>query len=297
MTFLFALLFFLLILVFARQAWYNGVLTQYWGILGLAGGLGAGYLFFQHSATILEHLAPDRYLPLIPNIIASGGVGLVVYFIVRTITKSILSSLFNPEGPLSGWTDGLRGAILSLIPSIITVLILVSGIRLGGTLMELRHLEYICRSEVDFSARGYPRWSAWAKWRDSVEGIPTLTTLLKPVDPVSRIPERRIVCLLVASEKPELLEFLQSNSQTAPILNSTPMQEAMTSERIALLLDNFQHVALIMHPLIRKAAHDPEATAALNNLNLQQLIDGFMLSPERQERIKGLDVVSMSDHR
>lgn len=286
MTFLFALLFVLLILVFARQAWHNGVLTQYWGILGLAGGIGAGYLFFQYSATLLERFAPDYYLPLVPNIIASGVVGVIIYFIVRGVAKSILSSLFGEGSLLHGWTDGLRGAILSLIPSLVTVAILVSGIRVGGTLLELRHLEYICRGDVDFTAAEYPRWPVWTKWRDSVEGIPTLTTWLKPVDPVSRLRERRAVCLLVASEKPELLEFLQSDPATEPIFNSTALQDAMASDRIAALLGNFQHVTLIMHPLIHEIALDPEAAEALDKLDLQALIDGFMLAPERQQQIK-----------
>ncbi len=286
MTFLFAILFVLLILVFAHQAWHNGVLTQYWGILGLATGIGAGYLFFQYSAGLLERFAPDYDLPLIPNVIASGVVGMVAYFIVRGIAKSILSSLFGEGSLLHGWTDGLRGAVLSLVPSLVTVAFLVSGIRVAGTLLELRHLENICRAEVDFTTAEYPRWPGWAKWRGSVEGIPALTTALKPVDPVSRIRERRVVALLVASEKPELLDFFQSDPTTAPIFNSTAFQDAMASGDIDALLGNFQHVTLILHPLVHEVALDPEAANALDNLNLQALVDGFMLAPERQQRLR-----------
>jgi len=194
--------------------------------------------------------------------------------------------MFGEGSFLHGWTDGLRGAILSLLPSLVTVAILVSGIRVGGTLLELRHLENICRDEANFTTAEYPRWPVWAKWRDSVEGIPTLTTWLKPVDPVSRIPERRVVCLLVASEKPELLEFLRADPATAPIFNSTVLQDAMASDHIAALLGNFQHVTLILHPLIHDVALDPAAAEALDRLNLQALVDGFMLAPERQEQIK-----------
>jgi len=286
MAFLFALLFILLIIIFARQAWSNGVLTQYWGILGLAGGIGAGYIFFQNSAAILERLAPDRYLPLMPNVIASGVVGIIVYFITRGIVKSILSSVFGGDSSLQGLTDGMSGAVLSLVPSVITVVILASGIRLGGTLMELRHLEYICRPQVDFTTNKYPSWPFWAKWRDSVEEIPFLTTGLYPVDPISRVPERRIVDLLVASKKPDLLEFLQSDPATAAIFNSSTMQDVMTSDDIAILLNKFQHVTLIRHSMVEQAAYDPEVKEALEALDLQQLIDGFMLSPEKQERLK-----------
>lgn len=286
MTVLFAILFILLILLFARQAWHNGVLAQYWGILGLAVGLGAGYLFFRNSALILERLAPEYYLPLIPNVFASGAVGLVVYFIVRGIAKSMLSSMFGEDSLLNGWTDGFRGAVLSLVPSIVTVTILASGIRLGGTLLELRHLENICRPEVDFRTDKYPAWPVWASWRDSVEEIPFLLDGLDPLDPVSRVAERRVVDLLVASKKPDLLEFLRASPQTSAIFKSKGMQEVLVSKEITPLLAGYQHTSLITHPLIHQAAIDPDAQEALANLELQPLIDGFMLSPERQEKLK-----------
>lgn len=286
MAFLFALLFILLILTFARQAWHNGVLTQYWGILGLAAGLVAGYIFFQYSGAILERLAPDRHLPLLPNVIASAVVGLIVYFIVRGIVKSVLSSAFGGESSLQELTDGMSGAILSLIPSVITVVILASGLRLGGTLMELRHLENICRPQVDFTTKNYPSWSFWAKWRDSVEKIPFVKEGLYFVDPISRVPERRIVCLLVASKKPDLFEFLKLDPATASIFKSDAMRDAMDSNEIAVLLNKYQHVTLIRHSMIEKVARDPEIEEALETLDLQLLIDGFMLSPEKQERLK-----------
>ncbi len=291
MPFLFAFLFILLILIFARQAWHDGVLTQYWGILGLAGGIGVGYLFFQNSAILLERLAPEYYLPLIPNVIVSGVVGLVAYFIVRSIVKSILSGMFNEDSLLHGWTNGFRGAILSLVPSVITVGILASGIRLGGTLLELRHLENICRPEINFSTKKYPHWPVWAGWRDSVEGIPYLVDGLAPLDPVSRVKERRVVDLLVASKKPELLNYLRSAPETTAIFNSKAMQDALTSDDVAVLLSKYQHVTLITHPVIRQVVDDPDAAKALTDLELQPLIDGFMLSPERQKHIKTNTVV------
>lgn len=291
MAFLFALFFVLLILTFARQAWLHGVLVQYWGIFGLAAGIAAGYLFFQNSAVLLERLAPTYYLPLIPNVITSSAIGLAIYFIVRGFIKSILCSLFGENSVMNGWTEGLRGAILSLLPSMVTVLIIASGIRVGGTLLELKHLEYISRPKVNFSTKKYPSWPVWATWRDSVEAIPFLVDGLKPLDPISRINERRVVDLLVASKKPELLTFLRSAPETAPIFSSKGMQDALVSDDILVLLAEYQHVTLIQHSLVRQAAKDPDAAKALADLELQPLIDGFMLSPERQQRIQTETVV------
>ena len=64
------------------------------------------------------------------------------------------------------------------------------------------------------------------------------------------------------------------------------MKDVMLSDEIAALLKKLQHVALIKHPLVRQAAHDPNTGKALADLELQRLIDSFMLSPERQERFK-----------
>ncbi|MCF6311482.1 MAG: hypothetical protein L3J39_03440 [Verrucomicrobiales bacterium] len=292
MPFLFALLFILLIAGFARQAWHHGVLTQYWGICGLAGGIAAGYLFFQNSAIILERMAPDLHLPLIPNVIVSAVIGLLVYFVLRHYVKSFLSSLFGEETWLSGWTEGFRGAFLSLLPGIITVAILASGIRLSGTLLELRHLENICRPAANFTTKQYPHWPAFAKWRDAVEKIPFLTTALDPVDPVSRIKERLIVDLLVASKNPKLVDYLRASDPSSAIFKSKSMQTLLATEEITRLSQKFQHVTLILHPLVKTAAADPQNHDPLTDLQLQPLIDEFMLSPERQQTIKNQTVVS-----
>ena len=293
MSIVFVILFASLVLLFARQAWHDGVLAQCWGILGLVGGLGAGYLFFHYSAGVLERFAPNRYALLLPKVLVSSVIGLVVYFLVRGIAKYLFTKWLDSS--LTDWSDGWRGAILSLVPSVITILFIVTGMRVGGTLLEFRHLENICRPKIDFPAHKYPRWPVWAAWRDSLEVIPVLPTLLGPIDSISRVPERRIVCLLVASKKPELFKYLQSDPLTATILNSSGLMEALGSDEVAALLENYQHVALIKHPLIHQAARDPSATKALGDLELRRLIDGFMLSPERQERIKN-ETVAMNKH-
>jgi hypothetical protein len=266
----------------AMRAWTHGALKMFWAIIGLALGATAGFFFFQNANPMISRFLPGRELSLNANLGCSVIVASVAYLIFRQLSKTVLQNLFGPDGFLSGWAEGFRGSVLSLVPSLLTVLVVGLALRMGGTLMELRSAEKICQRENDYNKVNYPGWSPLADLRDSFERLPYVTDIYSVIDPISRKPERQLALLLVTTKKDVLFEHLHSHPATAPIVNGPLFQALMTDEAISKLLEDRKHAALLRHPQIVAAASNEVLAHLLSSVDLHQLVDDFMLSEDRQ---------------
>ncbi len=272
----------------AARAWTHGVLKMLWAIIGLSLGTAAGVFFFQHSNALLSRWMPGKELGLNANIIGSAITALVGYLVFRQLSKAILQKLFNPEGPLSGWAQGFRGAIISLVPSLITVAVVGLCLRMGGTLFELRRAELICAPDSAFVAEQYPEWPQTTQWRDTMESIPYVLDLYSVVDPVSRKTERTLVLLLIASKNSGLKDHLQQNNSTLPIVNGALFQALVSDPEVAALLAVQKHVALLRHPQIVAASSNHVIADLARTLDVHSVIDGYMLSKSRQQMLRNV---------
>lgn len=270
----------------AARAWTHGVLKMLWAIIGLLLGAGAGVFFFQNSNALLSRWMPGTELGMNAIIIGSIITALIGYLLFRQLSKAILQKLFNPDGPFSGWAEGFRGAAISLVPSLITVAIVGLCLRMSGTLFELRRAELICAPDSAFLVENYPQWPTTTEWRDSMESLPYVIDLYSVVDPVSRRPERTLAMLLIACKNNGLKEHLESNNSTLPIVNGALFQALLSDTEIAALLAAQKHVALLRHPQIVASASNHVLADLARTLDLQDIIDGYMLSPSRQQMLR-----------
>lgn len=281
-----ALLALAFVIFIAARAWTHGVLKMFWAIIGLALGAAAGFFFFQNANALLSRLLPGRELGFSANIGFSIVVALIAYLVFRQLTKALLQKMFNPESILSGWAQGFRGAILSLIPSVLTVLVVGLALRMGGTLMELRAAERNCHPDIDYLAKVYPGWSVVTEWRDATERIPYVLEVYHPIDPISRPTERRIVLLLIATKKQPLFSYLEQHDDTSEIIAGPIFQSLMEDASIDELLKTRKHVALLRHQKVVDAASNAVLADPISDLDLPSIIDEFMLSEERQKLLE-----------
>ncbi len=270
----------------AARAWTHGVLKMLWAIIGLSLGAASGVFFFQNSNALLTRWMPGKELGLNANIIGSAVIALVGYLLFRQLSKAILQKLFNPEGPLSGWAMGFRGAVISLVPSLITVAVVGLCLRMGGTLFELRRAELICAPDSAFVAAKYPKWPQTTQWRDTMESLPYVSDLYAVIDPVSRKTERTLVLLLIAAKNNGLRDYLQRSNSTLPIVNGSIFQALMSDSEIATLLAAQKHVALLRHPQVIAAASNHVIADLARTLDVHSVIDGYMLSESRQKMLR-----------
>jgi len=269
-----------LVFAFAAQAWRNGVVGMLWGVIGALGGIVGGALLYRFAIAGLT-------LGLGVKLTIAFIAGLIIYLIVRSVAKSVLISLFEPDGPLRWFADGFGGALVSLAPSRLTVVILAGGLRIGGTLVDLRRLELLVSPGREFLAKSYPPRPLAAQWRDGVESLPGVSEGLDLVEPLGRIHERNLVGLLIASKKAPLLRHLAEDPESRPIVESAVFQALLANESVKELNAQGDRLGLLRHPDIRAAALDPDLRPKLAGLELLRLVDEFMLSPAWQQLLEG----------
>lgn len=268
------------VLWFAVHAWKNGVVGMLWGFVGALSGIVGGILLYR---MVIAGLALSFGVKLSIAFVA----GLIIYLIVRTIAKSMLLDLFAPDGALSFLADGFGGMLVSLVPSLITVAILAMGLRVGGTLLELRRYDALATPNHDFLAKNYPKQPLIPQWRDGLESLPGARDGLDLIEPTGRVADRNLAGLLIVSKKPPLLRHLSENPESKPIFETPAFQRLLASEEVQAINAKGDRLALLRHPEVRAAALDPTLRPLLRNLELSRLVDGFLLSPEWQKLLEG----------
>lgn len=264
------------------HAWKNGVVGMLWGLVGAVGGIAGGMALYYFLIAGLG-IGFGAKLAL-----AFLG-GMIIYLIVRFTAKALLMSLFEPEGPLSFFADGFGGFLVSLVPSVLTVTLLSMGLRIGGTLTDLRRFELFSTPGRDFLAKNYPEQPLAAQWRDGIESLPFVRDGLDIVEPIGRPAERNLVGLLVLSKKPGIKRHFADNPVTKPIYDSSAFQNLLVDEEIQKLNEKGDRLALLQHSKIRKAALDLSLRPHLIDLDLAQRTDDFLLSPSWQELLKSYE--------
>ncbi|MCB1078280.1 MAG: hypothetical protein KDM64_10690 [Verrucomicrobiae bacterium] len=276
----FILLSAVLVIAFASQAWRNGVVGMLWGITGALAGIVGGILLFNF---VISGLTLSFGVKLAIAFVA----GLVIYLIVRSLAKAVLMALFEPDGPLSWLADGFGGAVVSLVPSLLTVLILAMGLRIGGTLVDLRRFELLVTPGREFPAKIYPARPLVAEWRDGLESLPYVRDGLDFVEPIGRVQERNLVGLLIVSKKAPLFRHLSEDPESKSIVESPVFQALLANETVKELNSKGDRLGMLRHPDVRAAAIDSGLRPALAELELSRLVDEFMLSPNWQQVIEG----------
>jgi hypothetical protein len=266
---------------YAVHAWKNGVVGMLWGITGIVAGLVAGWAVYRF---VVSPLALDLSIQLA---VAFFG-GFVVYLVARGIAKAILCRLFEADSPLQRLADGFPAAVLSLGPSLISILILATGIRVAGTLVELRRYEYLATPGANLTAKSYPKRPAVAEWRDGIESLPGVGGVLDVIDPQSRPPLRNLVGLLILSKKPDLFRHLTEETDARTILTSKAFQRLVTNPDVVEMNTKGERIRMLSHPATRLFFVEFESISAVSALKLHRLVDEFLLSPEHQSIIESL---------
>ncbi len=264
------------------SAWRFGVANHLAAGLSAAAGIGVGIVTFVYLPGIVKN-AVDVTLSTKVVVIISFITGLLLMGILRYALRAFFRMLFNADSPLHNLSDGPVGAVIALIPAAILLFVLGTGLRMTGTLMELRQLQNITRTGVQWGTKNYPEWPLTTRWRDTVESIPLATTILDPLDPVSRKPARNLTGLLIASKNTRLRKEFESTTQAGEIVKSQLFLDLEQNEDVIKLNEKNQRPALLLHPDVQAASGNSEIESDLAKLELKDMIDAFQKNDGTQE--------------
>ena len=273
----FALLFIAIAAYLLVRAFRYGVVLMLSGSLGIAAGIFAGWFVYNQLPNLMPSIESFR-----TQLLISFGVGVAAWLVVRVSVKKLLKILFDPGGLFGKASDGPGGAILSLIPILLTLSIVIIAVRVTGTWAELRRFEKISVPGSEILAKDYPARPRTAEWRDGIEKLPLVAGVFEPIDHFSQIPKRNLVALLITSKKGDLFKHLSEDPETGPIIVSDGFAGLMAEPEIRELINAREHVDLLFNDKISAVSESGELRESLKELKLYRLVDAYMLAPERQ---------------
>ncbi len=282
--------FFLLgaVLVFflAHRAWNHGVTTMFVAIISASAGLVAGYVLYQNAGDWIERAFPDRYLPPPAVLAVAFFSGLILYLLVRVMMSSFFGWLFNPDGMLSGWGYGFRGAFLSLFPSLVTLLIVITCIRMAGTLTQIYQFEKIAKTETKYSSKNFPKQTITARWRNSLERLPLVLPVLDPVDQISRINERKLVEALITTQSDGLYLYARDKTFAKLLYKQEAFESLAKNPDLRELMAARNYLVMLQHPDIAAAADDPNIQEALEDISFYRMYQSYFAETEEARDLK-----------
>jgi len=214
----------------------------------------------------------------------SACAGGLVFIVSRVVLAFALKPLFNPDSPLHSLVDGAPGGLLSLFPSLVAVFLFFTCVRAAGTVQELNYVDSLAQPGIERMAGKIPPAPPSIQWRNSVESIPFLASLLDATDPFSRRRSRNAAALTIISRSAELRSHLLSDPEFAKLLEAEPWRRLAADPVVGSLIDNRDRIGLVTAPALRDAA-----ASFSDGIDLEKLV----LLPALREFVRSLAPVSL----
>ena len=278
------------IVFIAIRSWKRGALEMLWTLLSWSGGSFAAGLAFRHLPTLInEH--SSLHLDAGKSIVAGVICSVLTFAIVRSLIVSLIHRIFGPESHLGGWMYGGTGSIISILPSTAFILLVALLVRGTGTMFELESLDRI-GAQMNLSARaGLAVIPTATRWRNSLEGLPHISSVLNLFDPVSTPARRNLAALIIASHDPTLKLQLRRSGITSDSANHPITVELVDhSPDIAQLVSGsggeFKYFRVLRNPKLDQALTDNTLRKSLEEIDvpdeIRALVTGRSVPPRKK---------------
>ena len=231
----------------------------------------AGFHFYPLLSDSLSFLGDDLSM----RISISAILALVTYIVSLLIFGAIIKALFNQDGMLHFLVDGIPGGIVSLFPSLVAVLFFFICIRIVGTLKELNYTASLSQPGIEQTLKKIPGYPISSRWRNGIESIGPLATVLDQVDPFSNRSNRNAAALAMMSKSAALQNYISKQPEVAGVSESVEIQALKDDLGIQEALSEQQRLGLVLNPTLRQVASLPELSRELRKLKLRPVLTGF----------------------
>lgn len=264
----------LFVLVSFIVAMHKGVVSLLASGLALAAGLAT--LF--GIAGSLPRLSAT-YLDVDPGWKVTAGLAtgaaLVVFIAARVFGGIVMKKIFNPDGPLHRVVDGVPGGILSIGPSLVTLVLFFTCVRAAGTVQELNYLDSLAQPGIDRAGGRIPTPPPSIAWRNALERLPFVADLLDRLDPFSRRAPRHAAAMVIVSGSTELRTYLLERPATGTLLESKRWPDLAADPAVSVARAQRDRVALVTAPALQAAAMEADLRPPLEALVLLPELKAF----------------------
>ena len=205
----------------------------------------------------------------------SAGAAVLIYFIVLLVLSLILKPMFGPDSSLHWMVDGIPGGLVSLLPSAVVAVFLFTCVRIAGTVQELNHTATLSQPNIEDITRRIPKYPFSANWRNGVEDLPMVASVLDSLDPFSNRLNRNTAALTMMHGSVRFVRYLEDQPETANLVNEEGFKTFRNYKNIRKALDRNDRIGLVMDPDLRDVAQKTEHAAQLRKLDLKPILKGF----------------------
>jgi hypothetical protein len=213
-----------------------------------------------------------------PTFALAGGAALAVFIAVRVFGGIVLKKVFNSDSPLHRWVDGVPGGILSIGPSLVTLVVFFTCVRAAGTVQELNYLDSLAQPGIDRAGGRIPSPPPSIAWRNGLETLPFVADLLDRLDPFSRRAARHTAAMLIISGSVELRAHLLNRPATGTLLESTRWPDLAADPAVTAARSSRDRIALVTAPAVQAAAAEADLRGPLEALVLLPELKSFAAS-------------------
>ena len=259
----------LLVLVQSIRGWRVGVVRQLANLSALLLAYVAAILSGRLAVPILR---PLGYPDLILAVLAGAAVGCVVFAMARTVVAMIFRRTDQKRLGLSRLGYGAGGSLIGFTGALVTVWLLVVGVRLLGTVAEAEVNAEMRPEAVRAGIRPDRMALELARIRRSLDAGAT-GALLKETDPV---PQRTYIILgkiaRVLSNPESMRRFIHFPGTQA--LSQNPRILALQGDtQIERQVGQRDFMGLLGNPKIVAAMNDPDLEGKVKGFELEKALD------------------------
>lgn len=280
-------------LMMAIRAWRKGALDSIWSLASWGGGATSGWWMYNSAPQLLEKYA-DVHLNQGATFVASLIMAVLTFALVRKVARTVFDRIFGPDTFLGGWMYGGTGSILSMLPSFALILAFALGIRIAGSMVELGQIERLTATPEKWTPENLPEENLLARWRDAIEGLPRGAAVLDLVDPLSTVPRRNLVAVLLASFNPVVRDRLLTWPNTRTIANHPRVLElavelnGLSAEPSA----EWKYYQLLRHPDVTAALCDEGLRKALTQMDAMDELRAMLTGQALKRRMRWLERIT-----
>tara|TARA_R110000850_G_scaffold66894_10_gene148476 strand:- start:2526 stop:3404 length:879 start_codon:yes stop_codon:yes gene_type:complete len=205
---------------------------------------------------------------------------LIAYVISRIIFGLVIKWVLGADSSLNSLSDGVPGALLSLIPSLVGVFFLFTCARIAGTVLELNYTESLSREGIIDMVGKIPDYPVAAKWRNEIERLPLIPTALDLTDPFSNRANRNTGALVMIGRSGSLRSHVLADPSTAELAGNEEIHALTRDPAVFRVLETHDRVALVLNSKVREVASSGDLSSSLREFNLQRSLEGYVDSLE-----------------
>lgn len=236
---------------------------------------------------VLVHLLPsmadqfvDIQLTWKPLIGVASVSALVVYVIARLIAGAVFKWVFNSDGFLSDFAEGIPGGVISFLPSLVVVFFIFCCVRIAGTVQELNYTASLSQTGIIERGGRIPDYPFSAGWRNGIESVPLVAPILDLVDPFSNRSNRNTAALVTIKGSTAFRLFAEKQKETADLIANPGIEALHSNPEVFAAVTQQDRMGLVLNPDIKEFASTPGLTDDLAKMDLREVLGDFVKSLE-----------------